>query len=103
MSRYIDADALCEALMTRWNTADKNAEKLISEVMADIVTPIVVNMPTADVVEVVRCKDCDFFRGNAQEGGCQLNKLFVKAVKADDYCSRWESTSIFKSSEREWR
>lgn len=44
--RLIDADALCEALIKRWNTADKNAERIISEVMADVVTPIVASAPT---------------------------------------------------------
>ena len=71
MARYIDAEAFFETF-GELNTEPYN------------------NFPTADVVEVVRCKECDFFRGNAKEGGCQLNKLFVKAVKADDYCSRGE-------------
>lgn len=44
--RLIDADELCEALIKRWNTADKNAERIISEVMADVVTPIVTRAPT---------------------------------------------------------
>ena len=44
--RLIDADVLCEDLFERWNTADKNAEKVISAVMADVVTPIVVGAPT---------------------------------------------------------
>lgn len=44
--RLCDVDALCEALIKRWNTADKNAERIISEVMADVVTPIVASAPT---------------------------------------------------------
>lgn len=46
--RLIDADALCEALLERWNTADQNAEEIISELMAKVVTPIVVGMPTIE-------------------------------------------------------
>ena len=44
--RAIDADKLCEDLLKRWDTADKNKEKLIAALMAEIVTPIVVSQPT---------------------------------------------------------
>lgn len=44
--RLADVDVLCEALIKRWNTADKNAERIIAEVMADVVTPIVASAPT---------------------------------------------------------
>ena len=74
MARYIDADLLKEAIFAKWYTCEEIDETID-------------RMPTVDVVEVVLCKDCEFFRGNAQEGGCQQHKLFVKAVKADDYCS----------------
>lgn len=50
--RIIDADKLCEDLLTRWHTADKNAEKMIQEVMADVVTPIVVMQPTIKTKEI---------------------------------------------------
>ena len=52
MSKYINADKLCEDLMSRWEIADKEKEKEIQSIMADIVTPIVVGQPSADVVEV---------------------------------------------------
>lgn len=44
--RLIDADELCQGLMKRWNTANERLEALISEVMSDVVTPIVVSTPT---------------------------------------------------------
>ena len=44
--RLIDAEWLCNGLMDRWDIADKNKEQLVRDVMADIVTPIVVSMPT---------------------------------------------------------
>lgn len=50
--RIIDADAMCEALLTRWHTADKNAKKIIKEVMADVVVPIVVSQPTIETKEI---------------------------------------------------
>ena len=58
MVKYINANKLCEDLINRWEIADKEKEKEIQNVMADIVTPIVIGQPSADVVEVVRCKDC---------------------------------------------
>ena len=46
--RLIDADRLCEDLLNRWNIADTRKEELIRQVMADIVTPIVVSQPTIE-------------------------------------------------------
>lgn len=48
MSRLIDADRLCEDLLNRWRMADNRKEELIKQVMADIVTPIVVSQPTVN-------------------------------------------------------
>lgn len=45
--RLIDADVLCERLMTKWLTDDESGKKIIPEVMSDVVTPIVVGTPTA--------------------------------------------------------
>ena len=44
--RLIDADKLCEDLLNRWSIADTRKEELIRQIMADIVTPIVVSQPT---------------------------------------------------------
>lgn len=46
--RKIDADKLCTDLMERWEIADKRKEELVRQVMADIVTPIVVSQPTVE-------------------------------------------------------
>ena len=52
MPKYINAGKLCEDLMSRWKIADKEKEKEIQSLMADVVTPIVVGQPAADVVEI---------------------------------------------------
>ena len=44
--RLIDVDKLCEDLLNRWSIADTRKEELIRQIMADIVTPIVVSQPT---------------------------------------------------------
>ena len=44
--RLIDADALCTRLLTAWDTADKEKKTMITAVLANVVTPIVVGTPT---------------------------------------------------------
>lgn len=41
-------------------------------------------LPAADVVEVVRCKDCKHF----EQAECPWDELFV--INVNDYCSRGE-------------
>jgi hypothetical protein len=53
MPRYIDADVFAERMMRVWDDADKRGRKDISRVFADIVTPLLVGTPTADVAPVV--------------------------------------------------
>lgn len=44
--RLVDVDEVCNRLLTLWDTADKEKKVLISAVLANIVTPIVVGTPT---------------------------------------------------------
>lgn len=53
MARYIDADKLCENLKTMAKYQEHYKQSTILGVVSTIE-----NTPTADVVEVVRCKDC---------------------------------------------
>lgn len=59
MARYIDAEELCRRLNECWETNDINKGRLIQQVIDRVITPIVVGTPSADVEEVVRCKDCE--------------------------------------------
>ena len=56
MPRYIDADALMKELEREVELADdwKTAHEIYN---------VVKYFPTADAVEVVRCKDCKWFVG----------------------------------------
>ena len=73
MSRYIDADALLDIFKAlKWYASYS----------------IVHGMPTADVVEVVRCRDCryrnkvfDFGRGD-----CMNPKGLKRIVYENNYC-----------------
>lgn len=91
MSRYIDADALGIGKADRkafekpeyadgWNSAIK----------------IIEEAPTADVVDVVRCKDCKFWglpHANDIEKShycCRDNMWCMPLRFADDFCSYGE-------------
>ena len=90
MSRYIDADALLN------NLPDDLPYKAS-------VKRVLIQAPTADVVEVVRCKDCIYAKPYECADGkigyyCQNNnstfrygtnweRLYQPAREADDYCS----------------
>ena len=77
MSRYIDAEVMenrvCESMV--------NSPR--------IVTPLIKfirSIETADVVEVLRCKDCKFF---CRENRCYCEE-FGGIVTDEDFCSRGE-------------
>lgn len=86
MSRYINADVLCKALLERWHTADKNAEDLIRGVMADIVVPIVVSTPSADVVERKRGEwvKYPFSKNVCYCSNCHYNAINMLHYKGKD-------------------
>ena len=84
MSRYIDADALIEFIdLGHYRNP---LELCYSE---QYVVDMIESRPTADVVEVVRCKDCRYWQDN-QEGHypnelCPWDKN--ETPDEDDYCS----------------
>lgn len=53
---------------------------------------VIKNLPTADVVEVVRCKDCRHFRRytHKNRGECGLFGELNNSVQTTDYCSYGE-------------
>ena len=50
MGRYIDADDFAERMLKQWDAADEEKKMEIVSVIANIVTPILVGTPTANVV-----------------------------------------------------
>ena len=97
--RYIDADALKEQIQFRLPIDNKNAEVISGCV--DITRRIIDNAPTADVVEVVRCKDCKHFHrailecvdGNPSDWGicdCEWFNSEDYDVTENDFCSYGE-------------
>ena len=93
MARYIDADFLKERMyheafekttdLQRWDSGCWIRYKMFENVIKSI--------PTADVVEVVRCKDCKHLVRS--DGICKVlsnNYEPPVYVDDDDFCSRGE-------------
>lgn len=79
MSKYINADEFTATI--RKSTSPSGAEWIVAKVN---------EMPSADVVEVVRCKDCKHFvETGGTRGGCFLFQGMTNP-RSDDFCSEGE-------------
>lgn len=88
MSRYIDSEAIMEIARDGYHSD-------FGRSMADLTSlrELIEDTPTADVVEVVRCKDCKY-RGamlSVPKGVFYTcKKYLLPYCKPDDYCSYGE-------------
>lgn len=81
MSRYIDADAIIEFIdLGHYRNP---LELCYSE---QYVVDMIESRPTADVVEVVRCRDCEYYDNLL----CGRFNAYGTSVEEDDYCSYGE-------------
>lgn len=80
MAEYIDKEKMLKYLEEN-NTAD---EWIVGQYNADWIYSFIESQPTADVVEVVRCKDCDVPH-NKWLGCPHLNGLIPPP---DFYCAK---------------
>lgn len=62
MSRYIDEDRLYSNIEEKYKVAQGDARKAYNDVLDTIC-----EIPTADAVEVVRCKDCIYYHREIRE------------------------------------
>ena len=91
MSRFIDADRIDWRLIIPTNVT------IAEENMIHLAKKLVERQPTADVVEVVRCKDCKYMC-HYTDGHLECRLLSdLKPIpttyctmKADDFCSYGE-------------
>ena len=83
MARYIDADKIKSKLQEK---SINSATTFINTVLIGLLD----DEPTADVVEVVRCKDCKHWLSYANE--CDFLSPFPDrlATGENDYCSYGE-------------
>ena len=77
MSRYIDADRLQTRMLNYYSDSWKLCEE-INDFFA--------NTPTADVVEVVRCKNCKYW-DNHDGGERCLNEVSLSWAQPDSFCN----------------
>lgn len=91
MSRYIDADKL-----VAWcNETSQTQSTVAGKAYVDAFLTAVLSCPTADVVEVVRCRDCKYYKpqtrsitwNNTTKYCCRGANV---KVNEDDYCSYGE-------------
>lgn len=96
MSRYVDADALIEELQScSYNTWSKDTNRTWwaqAVKVKDNIIECIERQPTADVVEVVRCKDCKHWGGTTYGFVCRkFSGIDTKiCMGADHYCSYGE-------------
>ena len=89
MNRYIDVDIAKNLILNDMALAEREGKDLngYTDALFHLKT-----IPTADVVEVVRCKDCIFYEGN-----CCFNPQWdfessveIPLVRETDFCSYGE-------------
>ena len=81
MARYIDADALMKKCLARLKDG---------EVLYRISPQEIDEFPTADVADVVRCKDCKHFGRDMGHGKHDCKKYEMPYCLENDYCSYGE-------------
>lgn len=86
MSRYIDAEKLMEQVVKKKpETAKVRWTEGFNDAIARV-RSMIHSAPTADVVEVVRCKNCRYF--HKEKGGwCEKHDF---EFDVDDYCRHGE-------------
>ena len=94
--QYIEREAVKRELLS-WAVCMNHPEYL----MRDDALHVIDSMPAADVVKVVRCKECEYFLQYSEkykqevecaDGDCFIKRLHSEEVqycpcKNDDYCS----------------
>lgn len=88
MPRLIDAEAFAEKVYRAWDLWEKKENDCF--VFSDIITPMLISMPTVDAVKVVRCKDCKWWKTKYMRNGerkvCVI-EAFEPVRNEEEYCS----------------
>ena len=90
MPKYIDAEALKAAEIAYRNTVKPRSLGILADVVIHDVMDIIDEAPAADVVQVVRCKDC------CMHGSCYTEEVFEFAGMTDGFCcvgKRWSNNA----------
>ena len=91
MAEYIDREAAIAYLENHMRMGKEQGFILAANEDA-IIKFLKEKCPTADVVEVVRCKDCVYWDGRGWDGRCEahMNGLVRDYTNYDDFCSYGE-------------
>ena len=83
MAEYIEREAVKAVIKKRLGTLDLFESRFNADIDA---------MPTADVVEVVRCKDCQYWDSGKRGANCEhiTSGLFVTPRDGMGFCSYGE-------------
>lgn len=84
MGRYIDAEKLEKDGWSASRTYPQDAHTMVYE------TKKMTDFPTADVAEVVRCKDCKYLYQEASS----VDELDELSEFADHVCTYWDSDGL---------
>ena len=101
MAEYIEREALREAFIKHFEAFYDDGKLVFSDHICtaedcEDILKLVAELPTADVVPVVRCEKCSFYEKveyyhptdkNPTKNVC---RLFQRQMQPDDYCSYGE-------------
>ena len=101
MPRYIDADRLNKDVLASWDK-DKHVTLEASRVHRQEhhhLMRIIEKQPTADVVEVVRCKDCPKYRADVAPRSEVAREIFEELDEALAYALESHPFAIARYNE----
>lgn len=85
MAEYIEREAVVRYIDARIKSYQEVGDR-ISIISLKFARGAISEIPAADVVPVVRCKDCKHYKPEEYECGCDFGGG-LPYVKADDFCS----------------
>lgn len=87
MAEYIDR----EALVAKFDRIGLGEHSFVEKVFSDGVRTIIAEMPAADVVPVVRCRECEYAKNaKVNKRGFLICPASHMEIVDDDYCSYGE-------------
>ena len=75
MAEYIEREALINQIRLTVNRSSVG-ETSFNDISAKTICSLILEAPAADVVEVVRCKDCVYGKGNDYEGNIKVPFMY---------------------------
>ena len=92
MAEYIDRKAAIKQLRDVYEYDFPTASGVFDEFATKIVPRVLKSIPAADVVPVVRCKDCEnaYINSSAIASGIFYCSTNMRAMLEDDFCSYGE-------------